>query len=102
MRGCLAETAVDASAVTLWLTCPPPRLQSPPWPIFRAGRALAARLPLLEARLAPPHAHVLGVAGAFFSSKALHTATKLGVADALRSGPLPVSAAGWARGWEGS
>ncbi len=66
-------------------------LQAPPWPVFRVGRALAARLPLLEARLAPPHAHVLGVAGAFFNSKALHAATKLGVADALRGGPLPVS-----------
>lgn len=65
-------------------------LQVPPWPLFRAGRALAARLPLVEARLAPPHAHVLGVAGAFFNSKALHAATKLGVADALRGGPLPV------------
>ncbi|KAI7845081.1 hypothetical protein COHA_001446 [Chlorella ohadii] len=61
-----------------------------PWPVFRVGRALAARLPLLEARLAPPHAHVLGVAGAFFNSKALHAATKLGVADALRGGPLPI------------
>lgn len=68
-----------------------PALQVPPWPIFRAGTALASRFALLETGLQPPHARVLGVSFAAFQTKALYSVAKLGVADALAAGPLPVS-----------
>ncbi len=36
------------------------------------------------------HAKVVDIAAAFIQSKALYSAAKLGVADVLEGGPLPV------------
>ncbi|KAL4420971.1 hypothetical protein ABPG77_001290 [Micractinium sp. CCAP 211/92] len=66
-------------------------LQVPPWALFELVNYLAAWLPRLQARLLPPHLHVAMLATGFAHSQALHVLARLGVADSLAGGPLPVA-----------
>ena len=73
-------------------------LQLPPWPLYTIGSAIAEWLPRLQARLLPPNLHILLQASAVAHSQALYAAARLGVADALKPGPLHVSHLAAAKG----
>lgn len=62
----------------------------PPWPVFRAAVACTRGLERLRMRLLPPPVQLLDISHGPIHAQALYAAAKLGIADLLAGGALPI------------